>query len=574
MFKIPYGISYFPTMSTEGYYYVDRTRYIEQLEEAGEKYLFFLRPRRFGKSLFVSMLHHYYGQEHKGRFQEIFGKYYIGQHPTSRANTYLVLQMQFSAIDTSSPEATFRDFLLRVKNAALNLLSRYPAIFDDESGKGILACEAPHNVLETLFVKLYRDAPGQKVYVLIDEYDHFANELIAFSFERFMGTVGRNGFVRKFYEILKEGTHSGVVDRIFITGVSPITLDSLTSGFNIAKNFTTDPRFNEMMGFAKEEVETLLLSVGIAPAADSTLMKDLEQWYNGYLFHALGRCRIYNPDMILYFASQYLAMGGYPEDLLDENIASDYSKIRSMFRVKDKEQENLTVLTEILETGSVSATLVRKFSFEDEWTPRHFVSLLFYLGILTVETASSDDWVFKIPNFVIRRLYYQFLFAIVLADARLSAASVDIRQPLKALSQDNDIEPLLRLTENILSQLAREDRAHFSEQHVKTIFASLFYQVGYFNIFSELEVRKSPTDKGRLDLLLTRRPPFSPKYQFAFELKYLPKSQKSRLAAAKKEAVEQLEAYLAHDDGLQKLDSLKAYVVVFLAEKGTVVALR
>jgi hypothetical protein len=574
MFKIPYGISYFPTMSTEGYYYVDRTRYIEQLEEGGEKYLFFLRPRRFGKSLFVSMLHHYYGQEHKGRFQEIFGKYYIGQHPTPRANTYLVLQMQFSGVDTSSPEATFHDFLHNVKKAALNFLSSYPGYFDRENEQEIKASEAPNNLLSSLLGMVQRQAPGQKVYVLIDEYDHFANELIAFSFERFMGTVGRNGFVRKFYEILKEGTHSGVVDRIFITGVSPITLDSLTSGFNIAANLTLEPSFNEMMGFTENEVATLLASMQTPDDTPVELSNNLRLWYNGYLFHRDGKERMYNPDMILYFAKQFDRNRQYPEDLLDENIASDYSKIRSMFRVKDKEQENLAVLTEILETGSVSATLVRKFSFEDEWTPRHFVSLLFYLGILTIKEAGASALVFQIPNYIIRQLYFGYFNQVILEKAKLSPAKVQIEDKLEALAQHNDIEPLLRLTENILSQLAREDRAHFSEQHVKTIFASLFYQVGYFNIFSELEVRKSPTDKGRLDLLLTRRPPFSPKYQFAFELKYLPKSQKSRLAAAKKEAVEQLEAYLAHDDGLQKLDSLKAYVVVFLAEKGTVAALR
>ena len=573
MLKIPYGISNFKQMTSENHLYIDRTQYIAKLESFGDRYHVFLRPRRFGKSLFASMLHYYYGQEHQKNFDAIFGKYHIGKHPTPLANTYMVLSMQFSGIDTGTSETTFRDFLSKVRVSALAFMAAYPAYFTQKDVEQIEKAAAPQILLNDLLGKVSRQGNGQKVFVLIDEYDHFANELLAFDFDRFLGSVGKNGFVRKFYETLKEGTYSGVVDRVFITGVLPITLDSLTSGFNMSSNLTTDPDLNEMAGFTEQEVAGVLQQIGIGKERAATVLDDLRQWYDGYLFHHAGQYSVFNPDMILYFAKHYLRTQKYPEDLLDENIASDYTKIRSMFRINNKERENLEVLTKIIEEDTVAARLIKRYSFEDAWTQGHFINLLFYLGILTIQKKAMDELVFRMPNFVIQQLYFQYFYQITLEDARLHSDKVDVRGKLKALAQQNNIQPLITLTENILSQLAREDRAHFSEQHIKAIFASLFYQVGYYNIFSELEVRKGPQEKGRVDLLLTRRPPYEPNFQFVFELKYLPKSKAHKQGATEEEATEQLKAYVAHDRRLQSLDALKAYVLVFVAEKGTVIAI-
>ena len=258
MIRIPYGISNFKQLSSENYFYIDRTPYLRKLEEYGERFLVFLRPRRFGKSLFVSTLHYYYGKEHKADLQATFGKYDIGQRPTPLANTYLVLAMQFSGIDTATPETTFQDFLVNVQQSVLNFMAAYSEFFNEEDVREVKQSTSPQNLLKDLFGKVGRQAKGQKVYVLIDEYDHFANELLAFHFDRFQESVGKNGWVRKFYETLKEGTYTGVVDRIFITGVSPITLDSLTSGFNMAANLTTEPALNEMMGFTETEVSGIV----------------------------------------------------------------------------------------------------------------------------------------------------------------------------------------------------------------------------------------------------------------------------------------------------------------------------
>ena len=247
--KLPYGISNFARLIEDGYAYVDKTRYIEQLENEPAPYIFFLRPRRFGKSLFVSMLSYYYGLEHQERFDALFGSYAIGAHPTPRANTYHVLDFEFSRIDTSTPEHTQKSFLQNVLAGVSEFEQRY-----DKTCQNYTDCDNPAEVLKAFFVT-HRD---KKIYLLIDEYDHFANEILSFHFEHFSDIISRNGFVRKFYETIKAATGKGIVDRLFVTGVTPITLDSLTSGFNIAQNLSTRKATNAIMGFTEQEVVGLM----------------------------------------------------------------------------------------------------------------------------------------------------------------------------------------------------------------------------------------------------------------------------------------------------------------------------
>ena len=302
MIRIPYGISNFETLVSENYHYVDRTPYISKLEALGERYLFLVRPRRFGKSLFVSTLHYYYGLEHKDKFQQLFGKYYIGQYPTPSANSYLVLSLSFSSIHTDTAETTYRDFLRNIQFGVQTLMSKFPEWFDLTSISQVAELDSPSSVIQHLIkVIKTKDIPA-KLYILIDEYDHFANELLAFDFSNFKNIVSKNGYVRKFYEALKEGTHLGIIDRMFITGVTPITLDSLTSGFNISAKLTTDIRFNELFGFTEEEVVAVLKGINLTESAIPATMQELTFWYNGYLFNKRAKSRIYNPDMIFYLS--------------------------------------------------------------------------------------------------------------------------------------------------------------------------------------------------------------------------------------------------------------------------------
>lgn len=575
MLKIPYGISNFSNMPLEGYLYIDRTNYIEKLENRGEKAIHYVRPRRFGKSLFLSMLHHYYGREHKDQFDALFGNYYIGQHPTSRANAYLVLSFDFSGINTKETKHTFRDFTDNVRKGILSFLGTYIEFFDKEDIVSIKKNDSPQSMLKELFTLMHIKARGQKIYVLVDEYDHFTNELLSLNFNVFKKIVSENGWVRKFYEVLKRGNGSGIVDRILLTGVSPVTLDSLTSGYNISSNLSIDLEFCELMGFREEEVASILKSIGVPTNQLQKVLADLRIWYNGYLFHKDGQYRIYNPDMVLYFAKHYEKYQEYPENLLDENIASDYGKMDKLFHLNDARIANMELLRIIINEGEVTATLTKKYSFEVPWTKDNFISLLYYLGILTIQKSDGlDGLIFKMPNFVIRQLYFKFFNQVLLQETKLTPRIVDIEGKVKTLAQKNDGQPLLKLTENILAQLGQADKAHFNEVSLKTLFASFFYQVAYYNIFSELEVRKRNNQKGRIDLLLTRRPPFSPSYQFVFELKYLKTRQKTNFETTKKKAIAQLTEYMQEDDTLKHLDNLKGYVLIFLGNEGEMIEVK
>ncbi|MEM1120494.1 MAG: AAA family ATPase, partial [Bacteroidota bacterium] len=347
MIKIPYGISNFKQLRENDYYLVDKTKYIEQLEQFNQRFLFFVRPRRFGKSLFLSILEHYYDIRRKDEFMDLFGPYYIGQQPTKLANQYLILKFNFSGIDTRDYDSTFKSFLFNVKHGVKSFLIEYADYFGDEDINGVDYLSFPAQAIQYLYEVMAKQLPPYKIYLLIDEYDHFANEILAFRFEEFSQIVSRNGYVRKFFEAIKIATGQGVIDRLFVTGVSTITLDSLTSGFNISTNITLSPRFHDMVGFKTDEVETILRGVNVSDEGLPNIMEDLKVWYDGYAFSRDVKERLYNSDMVLYFADHYSYDQSYPDDLLDINIASDYTKVRRLFKIKNREKEQLRYLDDL-----------------------------------------------------------------------------------------------------------------------------------------------------------------------------------------------------------------------------------
>jgi hypothetical protein len=569
MLKLPYGVSNFTKLANEDYYFVDRTAYIAQVEQMNEPYLFFLRPRRFGKTLFVSMLQCYYGLEYAAQFVDHFGNYVIGQKPTSLANQYMVLRLDFSQINTKSRESTFIGFLENINQGVSQFLSAYQEYYTEADTHYIFAAAEPSIVVSRLFERTKNhqisDKLQHKIYILIDEYDHFANELVAFRLEEFKESVSRNGYVRKFYESIKAATGVGVVDRIFITGVSPLTLDSLTSGFNIGKHLSLDIQFHHMMGFTEQEVSDILSGVGLETSRLPDTLADLRQWYNGYLFNSKAKVKLYNPDMVLYFASEFSRTREYPEELLDTNIASDYGKLRDLFRVEGQEVQNLAVLNELITGGQVAAQLTRQFSFEKDFTRDDLISLLFYLGIVTIKAAELSRFIFEPPNFVITQLYFTYFQQVVLRRASLRADDLRIYDRVLKLAQENDIAPLIEAVESILLQLSNRDAVGFDEKYVKAIFASLLYPTQIYTVFSEYE-----TKRRYVDLLLTRRPPIDPNFQFAFELKYIKQQDAEQLETVKAEGLTQIRNYLRHEK-LRVLSDLRAWLVIFVGPKAQVV---
>ena len=558
MLKIPYGESDFEKVILQGFFYQDRTKYIRDLENA-PSFIYYLRPRRFGKSLFVTMLHHYYDLKDKPNFDKLFGQLDIGKNPTPLANQYMVLSFEFSRIQTSTPEKTFNGFLRNVREGVGIFLERYDAFFPTTVQEPILSQKQPDDVLATLFfyynkIKDKQDLP--KIYLLIDEYDHFANELVSFNYKFFEKSVTENGFVRKFYETIKTATRDSIIDRLFITGVSPLTLDSMTSGFNIGTNLSLSENFHAMMGLEEKEVQGILKNIGIEESKVSVVSADLKSWYDGYLFNIHAKNPVFNTDMVLYFAVQYQMTGRYPTQLLDTNIASDYSKIRNIFKIQQRESEHLNALRILNDTGEVTAELTTEFSLEKHFSQDDLVSLLFYMGFLTIHAEELGSFVFRFPNYVIEKLYAEYFIAMVKQEEGLPIDNSKLNFSLRELAKTGNPEHLYERVREILKVMSSRDTQGFSENSLKAIFVSLLHQQRFYFVHSEYEAERQ-----YVDVFLETIRGNAVKYQVAFELKYVKKDAIIDLEKELQKAETQLLNYMVTKKFVEK-EGLKAFVVL------------
>ena len=403
--KIPYGIPNFESIRTQNYLYVDKTRFIEILENEDTKCHFLIRPRKFGKSLFVSMLEHYYDVRFKSKFQELFGDLYIGQNPTEKANEYFVLNFDFSGLDTSDIESFNESFTATVKNSIITFLTVHSEIFKEISTfknelKTITSARA---CLEFTFNIIH--SFGKKAFILVDEYDHFVNDILAkgttFSKNQNQDNIWSNRVIISFYETLKAGTKS-VVDRIFLTGITPISFDNLTSGFNIMTNLSLETRYNEILGFTKEEIEWVIEQINLDK---SFISVDLEYMYGGYLFDNRGNDKIYNTSMILFYFKGLATTGKSFKYLIDDYEKIDYSKIKNLL----KKEYNKQIIRELAENKSISSNVINLFSLEFILEEKNFLSILFYLGLVTIDNSNPNNSALKVPNYAIKTMYWEFV---------------------------------------------------------------------------------------------------------------------------------------------------------------------
>jgi hypothetical protein len=506
------------------------------------------------------MLSYYYGAEHKANFENLFGNLYIGKNPTPRANKYLVLNFEFSGINTKTYETTWQDFLRNTKDGIKTFLSKYADLFGEQQQTEVLAEQSADSMLKVLFSCHKTSKVKIPIYIIIDEYDHFANEIIAFNFNNFPEIVSRNGFVRKFYEVIKTATMEGVVDKLFVTGVTPITLDSMTSGFNIATDLTMHEKLNEAAGFTFEEVQGLVDMACQDQNCDKELIyKDLKNWYNGYLFDGDSTTRVYNSDMVLYFLKQLSESRKYPKIMLDPNIATDYKKIKNFFTLKSPEQ-NYEVLEKLLSKGEISSTITEKFSFERSFTKADFASMLFYMGFVSIKSLRGMTYTLQMPNYVIQGLYYDF-FAEILDNKTGNVLDTDnLREAVEALAYQGNAQLFAAEVQKVLKALSNRDAIKFSEKHLKVVFFTLLNIAKTYFIKSEYE-----TEKKYVDLLLLERKPFAVNFQYAIELKYLPKERANESEVVKNQAIMQLKSYLQTEE-LRELKNLKPLIFVIVGD--------
>ncbi|EOD00083.1 ATP-binding protein [Caldisalinibacter kiritimatiensis] len=554
--KIPYGISNFKSMIEENYLYVDKTKYIELIEKEASKYLFFIRPRRFGKSLFLSTLQNYYDIEEKDNFNKIFGNLYIGKNPTKLRNSYLVLKLNFSGLDTENKERLEYSFNERLKNSAEMFFYRYKKYFKDteEIEKNISNSKSASGVIETIINEV--EKVDKQMYLIIDEYDHFANDIIAIGDGEFYKDIIRaSGFVRDFYETIKIGTEK-VIDRIFITGISPIMLDDLTSGFNIASNITMDDSLNEALGFTEEEVKEIMKKLDID---EEKIDIKLKEYYNGYLFSLDGRKRVYNPDMILYYFSKYKRNKRFPRELIDDNVKTDYGRLQRLTR----NEKNRRKLEEIIKNEEIVTDIVTRFSFDRMYDEEYFVSLLFYMGLLTIDKQYRTKTILRIPNYVIKTIFWEYIEKRLKENYHIKLNLRDLRNSIEDMAYEGKIEPFIDyISENVLKKLSNRDLIGFDEKYIKVILFAYLADSKAYRPISEREV-----EKGYIDIYLEKDIRMQDvEYEWIIELKYVKKKDKDKLEQIKEEGLKQLERY-AKSKGYENKENLKKALVIFIGKE-------
>ena len=566
--QIPYGISNFERIVQKNCYYVDKTRYLRAIEDAGD-YLFFIRPRRFGKTLFLSVMEAYYDVYYKDRFEELFKETAILGNPTSERGAYLILKLNFSEIDPGI-EKIEESFLLYMREKSASFLSRYkdsqlPDIDVNRELIEIKKMNSPSDILRSLINRCKMS--GRKLYVIIDEYDNFANTILSTTGEDAYKTLTHGeGFFRSFFNVLKGGTSDmgAPITRLFITGVSPITLDDVTSGYNIGKNISLDPQFNRMLGFTKDDVAGMIEYYrAMQPMEHQTdeLLEIMTQWYGNYLFSEDDDVRLFNSDMVLYFLDYYLTREKLPKNLMDRNVRIDYRKLRHLIIIDQSEKGkkpvtngNFSRLKQLMEEGETLSELVEGFPLEQLTDTRNFISLLFYFGLLTIDAAQRDKIKLKIPNETVRRLHYDYLVEgyreTDVFDLDLAAYS----NLMSDMAYEGKWEPLIRyITGRMRESMSLRDLIT-GEKSIQA-FLNVYLGLSHFYIIHA----EKESNKGYADIVME---PFLAryegiKYSYLLEIKYIKSGRKGSEPAAaaieqlKTEARDQLKKYCL-DEKLKK----------------------
>ncbi|PKM36039.1 MAG: AAA family ATPase [Gammaproteobacteria bacterium HGW-Gammaproteobacteria-10] len=489
--KIPYGLADFQRLRREGFFYQDRTDRIEQLEATGHQ-LVFLRPRRFGKSLLLSMLENYYDVNKADAFGELFGDLAVGRNPTPLRNRFFILKWDFSTIPSygnlNDIESAIHDHLNDRLSAFVSAYRRYfkePVVLHPTN-----ALSSLQSILTAVLQTEYR------IYLLIDEYDNFANEVMIANNSHYGALLQGEGLLKTVFKNIKSAAGGLGLERVFITGVSPVVMSDMTSGYNVAKNIYLNARFNDLCGFTENEVRQLLQAAMPLPSADEALAT-VRTFYNGYRFAQNSGQGIYNPTLTLYFVDQWLDSGAYPRNLLDENLAMDRNKLQYLAGLPHGED----IIVKALGGDEPLAVeqLSERFGVEDMIhgvkDQTFMLSLLFYFGMLTLTSDSSHlgKQLLTIPNLVARKLYIERLRECLLRpdfDAR-----EDIDRAVERFISTGDLHSLCDFIEQrYFSILSNRDYRWSNELTIKVAFMTLLYNDHLYMMVSETETRRRYAD--------------------------------------------------------------------------------
>ena len=407
--QVPYGVSDFATVMSQNLYYVDKTMFLPELEKQPRN-LFFIRPRRFGKSIFLSMLYSYYDCNQKENFEKLFGSLWIGQHPTSLQGIYQVLFLDFSQI-TGKIEVLEERFNAYLCIKLDSFAEQYAAYYGDKKVQEIKTKTQYADKMQIIFDAAR--ANQFQLYLIIDEYDNFTNVVLNEHGEKVYHAITHaDGFYRDVFKKFK-----GNFERIFMMGVSPVTLDDVTSGYNVGWNISVKPEFDEMLGFSTKDVVemfTYYKKMGSIPVDSDVeaIVNDMKPWYDNYCFaeEALNKSvRMFNCDMVLYYLRNYMDYGRSPRQMIDPNTKTDYGKMKKLLQFDKLDGERKGIIRKIAEEGQIVAQLEEQFSAYQIPKAEIFPSLLFYYGMLTIKGTRGSKLILGIPNNNVRKQYYGYL---------------------------------------------------------------------------------------------------------------------------------------------------------------------
>ena len=545
--RIPYGMMNFIDVREDDCYYVDKTHYIPLIENAN-KYFFYIRPRRFGKSLTISMLHHYYNILEADKFEKWYGDLYIGKHPTPERNSYLIIYLNFAVVNAELN--SYRQSLDAHCNTEFNFFCDVYAQYLPEGIKEEM--NKKKGAIEQLDY-LYKECikTNQQIYLFIDEYDHFTNKILSepSCLEDYKSETYGTGYLRSFFDTVKAGTDS-TIKRCFVTGVSPVTMDDLTSGFNIGTNYSLSPEFNEMTGFNEEEVRAMLdyyaTTCQFHHSTDE-LIEAMKPWYDNYCFaeQSYGSTTMYNSNMVLYFVDNYIRNGGYmPRNMVEENIRVDYNKLRMLIR-KDKEfAHDASTIQTLVQQGYVTGELKTGFPAETVAEPDNFISLLFYFGMLTISGTKRGKTLLTIPNQVVREQLYSYLLD-TYNEADLRFDNWEKGKLASAMAYRGDWKAYFDYIAECLHRYSSQRDKQKGEAYVHGFTLAMTAQNRFYRPISEQENQEGYADIFMFPLLDIYKDML---HSYIIELKYAKgKDSDEKVEQLRQEAITQANRYAASE---------------------------
>ena len=558
---LPYGMMNFAVIRRDDYYYVDKTSFIPLIERS-DRFFFFIRPRRFGKSLTLNMLQHYYDVNAKDKFDALFGDLYIGKHPTKDRNSYLVLKLNFSLVS-----AELHNYRKGLDDHCSIVFDYFCDVYADYLPEGIKekmqAKDGAVNQLEYLYMECAK--VNRKIYLFIDEYDHFTNTILsdADSLNRYTDETHKTGYLRAFFNTVKSGTDSSI-ERCFITGVSPVTMDDLTSGFNIGTNYSLSSEFNEMMGFTEDEVRQMLAYYSTTCHFNHSIDEIIEimkPWYDNYCFapESYDTTTMYNSNMVLYFVKNYVLYGKVPRDMIEDNIRIHYEKLRMLIR-KDKEfSHDASIIQTLVSQGYIAGELKRGFPAVSIVDPDNFISLLYYFGMLTVSGTHEGKTKLTIPNQVVREQLYTYLLN-TYNEADLNFSNYERSELSSALAYRGEWLVYFDYIADCLKRYASQRDKQKGEFFVHGFTLAMTAQNRFYRPISEQD-----TQAGYVDIFLCPLLDIFPDmvHSYIIELKYAKyKDPESRVEELRREAVEQANRYADTDTVKRAVGTTRLHKIV------------